>query len=76
MSRWNKPVILCLRQSFCADHSHDCYCCPTFNHLAFFQLQWFIEYKALAAGVPVVYVDPAYTSQDCPRCGHRPRRSA
>lgn len=37
---------------------------------AFYQLQEFIEYKALAAGVPVVYIDPRYTSQRCSQCGH------
>ena len=37
---------------------------------AFYQLRSFITYKARLAGVPVVLVDPAYTSQRCNVCGH------
>jgi IS605 OrfB family transposase len=37
---------------------------------AFFELQSFIEYKARERGISTVYVDPAYTSQTCPRCNH------
>lgn len=37
---------------------------------AFAQLGEFILYKARRAGVPVVYVDPAYTSQTCCECGY------
>lgn len=37
---------------------------------AFAQLGGFISYKAELAGVPVVFVNPAYTSQTCPHCGH------
>ncbi|MER7201034.1 transposase, partial [Streptomyces sp. NPDC000188] len=39
----------------------------------FAQLGSFIAYKAKRAGVPVVYVDPAYTSQECAQCHHTAR---
>ncbi|TDD72129.1 transposase [Actinomadura darangshiensis] len=39
----------------------------------FQQLGAFIAYKAQRAGVPYLEVDPAYTSQRCPRCGHTAR---
>jgi IS605 OrfB family transposase len=38
---------------------------------AFRQLATFIAYKAERAGVAVEWIDPAYTSQTCPACGHR-----
>src|SRR5262249_34947597 len=38
--------------------------------LAFFQLRSFIAYKAQMAGVRLVLVNPAYTSQMCGHCGH------
>lgn len=39
------------------------------SNWAFRQLRCFVEYKAKRAGVPVVIVDPAYTSKGCPCCG-------
>ncbi|MFX1534070.1 MAG: RNA-guided endonuclease InsQ/TnpB family protein [Promethearchaeota archaeon] len=40
------------------------------NHWSFSQLQQFIEYKAAEQEIPVVYIQPHYTSQQCPSCGH------
>jgi putative transposase len=37
---------------------------------AFFQLRFFLSYKAALAGVPLHTVDPAYTSKTCSACGH------
>jgi putative transposase len=40
------------------------------NSWAFFQLRMFLDYKALGAGVEVIKVNPAYTSQTCHQCLH------
>ena len=37
---------------------------------SFFDLRSKLEYKSLLAGVKLVAVDPAYTSQMCSSCGH------
>jgi transposase len=42
---------------------------------AFAQLGQFLTYKAQRAGVVVVQVDPAYTSQTCHACGHVDKRN-
>ncbi|WP_286256716.1 RNA-guided endonuclease InsQ/TnpB family protein [Streptomyces graminofaciens] len=42
----------------------------THSSWAFAQLGQFIAYKARKVGVPVVYVDPAYTSRTCAECGY------
>jgi len=40
------------------------------NNWAFYQLRQFLGYKARVAGVSLVLVPPAYTSQTCHRCFH------
>lgn len=40
------------------------------NSWAFYQLRQFITYKAEAAGLPLLLVDPRNTSRTCPACGH------
>ncbi|MFF1394875.1 RNA-guided endonuclease InsQ/TnpB family protein [Streptomyces sp. NPDC058287] len=47
----------------------------TLHSWAFAQLGDFIVYKARRAGVPLVFVDPAYTSQMCSQCGHVDKRN-
>jgi putative transposase len=37
---------------------------------SYYQLEFFLKYKAEANGVTVDYVDARYTSQKCSRCGH------
>ncbi|WP_228718429.1 RNA-guided endonuclease InsQ/TnpB family protein [Kitasatospora acidiphila] len=42
---------------------------------AFAQLGTFVEYKAQRAGVPVVRVNPAYTSRQCSACWHTHKKN-
>ncbi|MEU6253988.1 transposase [Streptomyces sp. NPDC047043] len=45
----------------------------TLSSRPFRQLGQHLAYKARRAGVPFLEVDPAHTSQRCPRCGHTER---
>ena len=40
------------------------------SNWSFFQLRFFLSYKAALAGVPLHTVDPRYTSRTCSACGH------
>ena len=42
---------------------------------SFHQLRSFITYKAQLRGIPVIVVDPRYTSQRCSSCGHTERKN-
>lgn len=44
------------------------------NSWAFHQLRRFVEYKAALAGVQVIPINPAYTSQTCHCCKHIGKR--
>ena len=39
------------------------------SNWAFYQLETYIKYKSSLYGIPVIYVNPAYTSKTCSRCG-------
>ena len=40
------------------------------NSWNFYQLRSFLEYKCKMAGIKIVAIPPAYTSQTCHECGH------
>ena len=40
------------------------------SNWGFFELRSYISYKAQIHGVPVIMVDPRYTSRTCHKCGH------
>lgn len=39
------------------------------SNWAFFQLETYIKHKSSLHGIPIIYVNPAYTSKTCSRCG-------
>jgi putative transposase len=43
------------------------------HHLPFRALQFYTSYKAAFEGIPTDWIDPEYTSQRCPMCGHTER---
>jgi putative transposase len=43
------------------------------HHLPFRALQYYTSYKAAFDGVPTTWINPEYTSQQCPMCGHTER---
>jgi putative transposase len=46
----------------------------SFDNGSFYYLQKMVERKARKLGIPVIYVNPAYTSKRCSRCGGFGRR--
>lgn len=47
----------------------------TLNSWSYYQLGTMIAYKALLQGIPIQYIDPAYTSQNCSKCGFLGKRN-
>ncbi|WP_251329449.1 RNA-guided endonuclease InsQ/TnpB family protein [Haloplanus pelagicus] len=43
------------------------------HHLSFRALQFYTSYKAAFEGIPTGWINPEYTSQRCPMCGHTER---
>lgn len=46
-----------------------------FGNWSYYQLRQFLEYKSGLRGIPLVVVNPAYTSQICNKCKHIGKRT-
>jgi putative transposase len=47
----------------------------SFDNGSFYSLQRLVEKRASERGIEVIYINPAYTSKRCSRCGNHGRRS-
>ncbi|MDI6806612.1 MAG: transposase, partial [Candidatus Aenigmarchaeota archaeon] len=41
------------------------------NRIPYGFFRFALEHKATIEGIPIISIDPKYTSQSCPKCGHR-----
>jgi putative transposase len=74
---FENPVIVLEDLSYIREHlDYGKYMNRRLHAWAFARLAGRIEDKARDAGIPVRFVNPAYTSQTCHACGHLGRRSA
>ena len=56
-------------------HSAETYYEFSFDNGSFYSLQQQVEKRAIGRGIPVIYVNPAYTSKRCCRCGSLGKRT-
>jgi putative transposase len=47
----------------------------TLNSWSYYQLGIMIAYKASLAGIPILHIHPAFTSQNCSKCGELGKRN-
>ncbi|MFB6188289.1 MAG: RNA-guided endonuclease TnpB family protein [Halapricum sp.] len=70
-SRFEKPVIVLEDLAYIRERlDYGTWMNRRLHNWAFARLQSRIEDKAREAGIPVAYVNAAYTSQTCNECGH------
>jgi len=75
--QFENPVIVLEDLSYIREHlDYGKWMNRRLHNWAFARLTGRIEDKALDAGIPVRFVNPAYTSQTCHACGHLGSRSS